>query len=74
MSQVLVDPAWAESVDTYSDVQPEYYDNVENRPAGETYDSVNHLQGLDIFEDTDCDGNKFCPDDLVDARLLLFGW
>ncbi len=54
----------------YSDVEPEYYDEDKERPAGSIYDSVNRLRELGIFEDTDCDDNKFCPDDPVDRKTF----
>ena len=67
---VLINPVQAASDNTYSDVKPEYYDNIEDRPGGEVFDSVNRLRGLGIFEGTDCAKNKFCPNDLVDRKTF----
>ena len=56
--------------DLYSDVEPDYYDEEQGRPAGDVYDSVNRLRGLGILAGTDCGENKFCPDDPVDGKTL----
>ena len=56
--------------DLYSDVDPEYFDEEQGRPAGDVYDSINRLRGLGILADTDCGENRFCPQDPVDGATL----
>jgi len=56
--------------DLYTDVEPEYYDEEREGPAGDVYDSINRLRGLGIFAGTDCGENKFCPDSPVDGATL----
>ena len=54
----------------YEDVHPTDYDNIEMRPSGQPYDSVNRLRGLGVFEGTDCGENRFCPFSPVDGTTF----
>ena len=58
------------SAGTYSDVTYSYYHQIEERLAGEPYDTINRLREAGIFDGTDCGSNKFCPDDPVDRKTF----
>ena len=64
------EPGESEASELYGDVEPSYWDEEEERPAGRVYDAVNRLRGLGVFDDTDCGENKFCPDDPVDRKTF----
>ncbi len=64
-------PAAAQEADNaYSDVPYTHWHAIEERLAGEPYDTINRLREMGVFEGTDCGNNKFCPDDPVDRKTF----
>ncbi len=64
LSMIFANHALGSFDDHYIDVRPV------NNNWDITFDRVNRLRDLGIFEGTDCDENKFCPNDPVDRKTF----